>query len=163
MRGGIGMTENQAVNHDSSVAGEYEFMTSRVFDAPRDLVYEVWTNPDYLAVWWGPNGFKNTFHEFDLVPGGTWRFEMHGPNGVDYPNTSQFVEIGPERIVLRHVSVPRFQLTVIFEELGSKTKLIWRQLFETAAEFNAARKFAPEANEQNLDRLGLQLQKLRSV
>lgn len=157
------MTDNQEVNNDINAAEEYELIASRVFDAPRDLVYEAWTNPDHLAQWWGPNGFRNTFHEFDLRPGGTWQFVMHGPNDVDYPNTSKFVEIGPERIVLRHVSAPRFQSTAIFEDLGAKTRLTCRQLFETAAEFNAARKYAPEANEQNLDRLGAQLQKMRSV
>ncbi|TDF90098.1 SRPBCC family protein [Paenibacillus piri] len=157
------MTENQAVNNDTSAAEEYEFIGSRVFDAPRELIFEAWTKPDHLAQWWGPNGFKNTFHEFDLRPGGTWQFVMHGPNGVDYPNKSEFVEIGLERIVLRHISAPRFQLTAIFEDLGGKTRLTWRQLFETASEFNAVKKYAPEANEQNLDRLGAQLQKMRSV
>lgn len=157
------MTENQTVNNDTSAAEEYEFITSRVFDAPRDLVYEAWTNPDHLAQWWGPNGFKNTFHEFDFRPGGTWQYVMHEPNGVDYPNKSEFVEIGPERIVLLHSSAPRFQLTAILEDLGGKTRLTWRQLFETAFEFNAAKKYAIEANEQNLNRLEEQLQKMRSI
>ncbi|OCT12954.1 polyketide cyclase [Paenibacillus pectinilyticus] len=157
------MTEKQGINNDTSAAEAYELIASRVFDAPRDLVYEAWTNPDHLAKWWGPNGFTNTFHEFDLRPGGAWQFVMHGPNGVDYPNKSEFVEIGPERIVLRHLSAPHFQITAILEDLGSQTKLTFRQLFSTASEFNAASKYAPEANEQNLDRLGIQLQKMKSV
>ncbi|WP_274651176.1 SRPBCC family protein [Paenibacillus humicola] len=155
------MAENEAGN--SSAAETYELVASRVFDAPRDLVYEAWTNPEHLAQWWGPNGFTSTFHEYDLRPGGTWQFVMHGPNGVDYPNKSEFVEIAPERIVLRHLSAPRFQITAVIEQLGGKTRLTFRQLFETAAEFNAAKRFAPEANEQNLDRLGAQLQKMRTV
>lgn len=157
------MKENQSVNNDTRATDEYEFIASRVFDTPRNLVYEAWTNPDHLAQWWGPNGFKNTFHEFDLRPGGTWQFVMHGPNGVDYPNKSEFVEIGPERIVLRHVSAPRFQITAILEDLGGSTRLTWRQLFETVSEYNAAKKYATEANEQNLNRLEAQLQKMRSV
>ena len=65
-----------------------EIVTTRVFDAPRELVFKAWTDPDHLAKWWGPKGFTNTFQEFDMRPGGVWRFIMHGPDGVDYKNKS---------------------------------------------------------------------------
>lgn len=154
------MTENRTATNEISAAEENEFVASRVMNASPALVYEAWTKPEHLAQWWGPNGFTNTFHEFDLRPGGLWEFVMHGPNGVDYPNKSEFVEIGPERIVLRHLSAPHFQLTAIFEDLGGKTRLTWRQLFEDAAVFNAIKKIAVPANEENLDRLEAQLKKM---
>lgn len=154
------MTEKRASNNEISAAQEYEFVATRVMNASPALVYEAWTKHEHLAQWWGPNGFTNTFHEFDLRPGGIWEFVMHGPNGVDYPNKSEFVEIGSERIVLRHLCPPHYQLTATFEDLGGKTRLTWRQFFENAAVFNAIKKIAVPANEQNLDRLEVHLQKM---
>jgi uncharacterized protein YndB with AHSA1/START domain len=114
-----------------------------------------------LACWWGPNGFTNTFHEFDLKPGGTWQFVMHGPDGVDYPNHNVFEEILPlERIILRHLSGHEFQLTATFEELGDRTRVIFRQLFMNTAEFEEAKQYCVEGNEQNLDRLNALLEEL---
>ena len=76
---------------------------TRVLDAPRALVFSVWTDPKHLAQWWGPNGFTTTTHAFDFRPGGVWRFVMHGPDGRDYQNRIIFDEIAPlERIVYRH-------------------------------------------------------------
>jgi uncharacterized protein YndB with AHSA1/START domain len=66
---------------------------TRVFDAPRDLVFEVWTDPKHLSQWWGPNGFTTTTGHFDMRPGGVWRFVMHGPDGRDYQNLITFEEV----------------------------------------------------------------------
>ena len=135
-----------------------EIVTTRVFDAPRERVFRAWTDPDHLAKWWGPKGFTNTFQEFDMKPGGVWRFVMHGPDGVDYKNKSVFVEVvKPERIVFQHVSGPRFKVTATFAEEAGKTRLIFRMLFETAAECAKVKVYAVEANEQNFDRLEAQL------
>ena len=135
-----------------------EIVTTRVFDAPRELVFKAWTDPDHLAKWWGPKGFTNTFQEFDMRPGGVWRFIMHGPDGVDYKNKSVFVEVvKPERIVLQHVSGPRFQVTAAFAEETGKTRLTFQMLFEIAAECAKVKVYAVEANEQNFDRLEAQL------
>jgi uncharacterized protein YndB with AHSA1/START domain len=117
----------------------------RVFDAPRDLVFSAWTDAKHLAQWWGPNGFTTTTSAFDFRPGGVWRFVMHGPDGRDYQNRVVFDEIvRPERIVYRHdggddpadksVESVQFRQTVIFEDLGGKTRLIWRGDFPSAAE-----------------------------
>ena len=135
--------------------GDREILSSRMFDAPRELVWKAWTNPDLLKEWWGPKGFTNTFHEFDLRPEGEWRFVMHGPDGRDFQNKSVFVEIvKPERIVFDHVVAPRFRATVTFEDLGNgKTKLVWSMLFETAAVYDGVKGFAIEGNKQNLDKL----------
>ncbi len=138
-----------------------EIVTTRVIDAPRELVFKAWTDPDHLVHWWGPKGFTNTFQEFDMRPGGIWRFVMHGPDGVDYKNKSVFVEVvKPERIVFRHVSGPQFQVTATFAEQAGKTKLTFQMLFETAAECDKVKVYAVEANNQNLDRLEAQLAKM---
>jgi uncharacterized protein YndB with AHSA1/START domain len=148
-------------NNSAQASKKRDLVITRVFDAPRELMFKAWTDPDHLVHWWGPKGFTNTFQEFDLKPGGVWRFVMHGPNGADYRNESVFVEIvKPERIVFKHVSAPQFQVTATFEDLGSKTKLIWRMLLETAAECEKVRTYAVGANEQNLDRLEAQLAKM---
>ena len=98
---------------------------TRVFDAPRDLVFSAWTDPKHLAQWWGPNGFSTTTHSFEFRPGGVWRSVMHEPDGRDYQNRITFDEIvAPERIVYRHgdgddVEPVQFIQTVIFEDLGN--------------------------------------------
>src|SRR4051794_29231769 len=84
-------------NPDTS---DREIVFSRVFDAPRELVWKAWTEPHHVTKWWGPNGFTTTIHEMDVRTGGTWHHTMHGPDGTDYPNKSIFVEVvKPERIV----------------------------------------------------------------
>lgn len=134
--------------------GANEIISSREFDAPRELVYKAWTTPELLARWWGPKGFTNTFHEFEFKPGGEWRFVMHGPNGADYPNHSVFIEIVPlERIVFNHLTGPEFQVTATFEDLDDRTRITFRQLFKHTAEFEQAKTYCVEGNEQNFDRL----------
>jgi uncharacterized protein YndB with AHSA1/START domain len=113
----------------------------REFDAPRDLVFSAWTDPRHLAQWWGPNGFTTTTHSFDLRPGGVWRFVMHGPDGRDYQNRITFEEVmPPERIVYRHggddVEPVQFKTTVIFEDIGGRTRMTWRGDFPSADERN---------------------------
>ncbi|MCM3273807.1 SRPBCC family protein [Paenibacillus elgii] len=149
------MPENNAASSSATNADELELSTTRIFDAPRELVFKAWILPEHLSQWWGPKGFTNTFQKFDLRPGGTWEFIMHGPDGTDYRNKCVFVEIvEPERIVLQHVSGPRFQVTATFEDLAGKTRLTFRQRFETAVEFEKVKTYAIEGNEQNMDRLG---------
>jgi uncharacterized protein YndB with AHSA1/START domain len=112
----------------------------RVFDAPRDLVFSAWTDPKHLAQWWGPNGFTTTTSAFDFRPGGVWRYVMHGPDGRDYQSRITFEEIvRPERIVYRlhggdDVEPVRFTQTVLFEDIGGKTRLTMRSDFPSAAE-----------------------------
>jgi uncharacterized protein YndB with AHSA1/START domain len=114
---------------------------TRVLDAPRALVFSMWTDPKHLAQWWGPNGFTTTTHAFDFRPGGVWRFVMHGPDGRDYQNRIIFDEITPpERIVYRHdggedVEPVQFAQTVTFEDLGNgQTLLTWHGTFPSAEE-----------------------------
>jgi len=138
---------------------EREIVSTRLFDSPRERVFQAWTDPAILARWWGPKGFRNTFHEFDLRPGGAWRFVMHGPDGTDYKNESVFREIEkPARIVFDHVSSPRFQVTATFDAEGGKTRVTFRMLFESVEALDRVKSFVPECNEQNFDRLEAQLE-----
>jgi uncharacterized protein YndB with AHSA1/START domain len=112
---------------------------TREYDAPRELVFSAWTDVRHLAQWWGPHGFTTTTSQFEFRPGGVWRFVMHSPDGRDYQNRVTFDEIvPPERIVYRHggddVEPVRFKQTVIFEDLGGRTRIVWRGEFPTAAE-----------------------------
>jgi len=77
----------------SSPTADREIGTTRIFDAPRELVFRMWTDPEHVGNWWGPTGFKTTTQLIDVRPGGQWRFIMHGPDGTDYPNKIVFVEI----------------------------------------------------------------------
>jgi uncharacterized protein YndB with AHSA1/START domain len=112
----------------------------REFDAPRELVFDAWADPKHLAQWWGPNGFTTTTHSFDMRPGGVWRFIMHGPDGRDYRNRITFEEIvRPERIVYRHGGVAdvepvQFRQTVVFEDVGGRTRITWRSDFPSGVE-----------------------------
>lgn len=118
-------------------------IASRVFDAPRDLVFAVWTDPEHLAQWWGPHGFSTTTHSFDMRSGGVWRFVMHGPDGRDFQNRITYEEVvKPERIVYRHgggedVEPVQFKTTVTFEEFAgaaAKTRITMRLDFPSAGE-----------------------------
>src|ERR1700689_4045546 len=77
-----------------------ELTITRVFDAPRNIVFAAWTDAKQLAQWWGPTGFTNPVCEIDVRPGGAIRIDMRAPDGTIYPMTGVFVEIVPlERIV----------------------------------------------------------------
>jgi uncharacterized protein YndB with AHSA1/START domain len=116
----------------------------REFDAPRALVFAVWSDPRHLAVWWGPNGFSTTTSSFDMRAGGIWRFVMHGPDGRDYQNRITYEEVvKPERIVYRHgggadVEPVQFRTIVTFDEVKSagrdKTRITMQMDFPSAAE-----------------------------
>ncbi len=110
----------------------------RVYDAPRALVFSVWTDAKHLAQWWGPDGFTLTTSSFDFRPGGVWRFVMHGPDGRDYENRVTFDEIVPnEKLTYHHgggddVEPVQFRTMVTFEdEAAGKTRITWRGTFPT--------------------------------
>jgi len=140
----------------------FELVSRRKLNAPRQMVYRAWTEPELLAQWWGPHGFTNTIHTFDLRPEGVWEFTMHSPNGAEFANRNRFHEIGSERIVLHHESTHPFTLTATFEDAdsGSGTEITFRQKFESGEDYTKLKTMCEEANEQNLDRLGSLLKKL---
>ncbi len=128
-------TNNIDLEHDAR-----SIIAVREFAAPRELVFEIWTDPKHLSQWWGPNGFTTTTLSFDMQPGGVWRFVMHGPDGRDYQNRITYEEvIPPQRIVYRHgggedVEPVRFTTTVTFDDLGGKTRITMRMDFPSATE-----------------------------
>ena len=118
------LKDPSSMNRISNGTADREITGSRIFNAPRELVFKMWTDPEHIVKWWGPTGFRNTIFEMDVRPGGKWRHIMHGPDGVDYKNESIYLEVVPqERLVYQHVSAPGFVSTVTFEDMGNKTKV----------------------------------------
>jgi uncharacterized protein YndB with AHSA1/START domain len=163
--------EDGAAGRQQGIAAHFELMaplvedateivSSRVLAAPRARVYEAFSDSAQLARWWGPKGFRNTFHEFDLRAGGVWRFTMHGPDGTDYDNLKEFLEVVPgERIVSTHGSeAHRFRMSMCYVDLGAETLLTWRMSFATAEHAAKIRARVEEANEENFDRLAAVLE-----
>jgi len=115
-------------------------VTTRIFDVPRELVFEAWTHPNHLLHWWGPLGFSITTKSFDFRSGGVWRFVMHGPDGREYQNCIVFDEIAPpERLRFHHepadeVDRVSHSTLVTFEDEGGCTKLTMHLLFASADE-----------------------------
>ena len=129
------------------------FVTSRLIAAPIEQVFAAF-QPERLARWWGPAGFTNTFEVCEFRSGGQWDFVMHGPDGHDYPNESEFVEVAPPtRVVIQHVNEPRFQLTITLASSGAGTTVGWSQAFESAEVAKRVEHIVVPANEQNLDRM----------
>jgi uncharacterized protein YndB with AHSA1/START domain len=132
-----------------------DFVCSVLLDATPEQVFEAYADPALLARWWGPDGFTNTFHDFEFRPGGRWRFDMHGPNGASYPNESVFVEVTrPSRIVFDHLGAPLFRMFVTLTARGAMTEMVWRMRHETPAQLEALRSLMTKANVENFDRLG---------
>ncbi len=127
--------------------------TSRLFSFPPEKVFAAFSNADQLAEWWGPDGFRNTFEIFQFKSQGEWKFVMHGPDGTDYPNESVFLEVTPNRIVIRHANAPNFTLTVTLLELQGQTNLHWHQASDDPQVAASIEHIIVPANEQNLSRL----------
>jgi len=112
-------------------SSDFELVITRVFDAPRSLVFKAWSEPERLAQWWGPRGFSLPSCKLDFRTGGIYRFQMRGPDG-DHWSQGVFREVvEPERIVMDgswadangNPTRPSTVVTVTFEDLGGKTKL----------------------------------------
>ncbi|MDR6844194.1 SRPBCC family protein [Flavobacterium granuli] len=139
-----------------------EIVTTRIVNFPINLAFKAWADPNHLKNWWGPKGFTNTFNEFDLQPGGKWSFVMHGPDKGNYPNEVEFIKIDkPNLIYWKRHSKPLFKVLATFEEIsGDKTKIIFKMIFDTAEESNKLRPFVVDKNEENFDRLEVELTKM---
>jgi len=129
-----------AKENETNDTSNREIVTKRLLNAPRELVFKVWTEPEHIAQWYGPNGFTNTVHEMDVKPGGVWRFMMHGPNGMEFPNKIVYTEVvRPERLSFQHSSEDEknpvsFDVIVTFEAQGDKTMLTMRSIFPSIEE-----------------------------
>jgi uncharacterized protein YndB with AHSA1/START domain len=125
------MTTDETRSESASQSPPRELHLTRIFDAPRPLVFKAWTDPVQVAKWWGPAGFTNPVCEMDVRPGGSILIHMRGPDGTVYPMTGVFQEIAPpERLsftsgALDEDGNPLFEVltTVAFAEQGDKTKL----------------------------------------
>ena len=139
-----------------------ELSISRLLNAPRELVWKVWTEPEHIKHWWGPDGFRSTIFKMDVRPGGEWDFIMHGPGGTDFKNTHIYKEvIKPSKLVLEHVTGPKFQMTVVFKEQGNKTLVTINSLFESSEQLQEVIKVfkADQGLKQNIDKLETYLEK----
>jgi uncharacterized protein YndB with AHSA1/START domain len=139
-----------------------KLVLTRIFDAPRDLVFKVWTDPKHVALWWGPHGFTTTIHEMDVRPGGAWCYSMRGPDGKDYPFNGEYVEVvEPERLVFDgtiHGDPNQGVWTeVTFTEHECKTKVTVHQVYSFDS---PAVHGAPIGWNQQMDRLTSYLAKL---
>ncbi|HVW13919.1 MAG TPA: SRPBCC family protein [Mucilaginibacter sp.] len=146
-----------------SSTADRELQIERTLNAPVELVWEVFTKPEHIVNWWGPNGFTNTIYTMDVRPGGEWDFMMHGPDGRDYKNQSVYREVVPlEKIVFDHFN-PNFTTTIKFEAKAKQTHLKWHMLFETAELFEAVVKAhnAAEGLKQNIEKLNVYLEGLK--
>lgn len=126
-----------------------EVVLTRTFDAPRELVWQAWTDPKHIIHWWGPEGFNNERCESDLRIGGRFQLEMRAPDGNVYPCVGTFLEIvAPERIVYEGEAAeghpcgagipPRAVVTISFAEQQGKTRLTLHTRFASVERKQAA-------------------------
>lgn len=132
-----------------------EILTSRVFPIHRAALFDAFADPEKLVQWWGPHGFTNTMHCFDLQPGGEWRITMRNSDGQDFENHSTFEHVqAPEEIrFFHHGPVHAFTMIMSYSETEDGTRLTWRMLFARTRESLELKPFIAAANEQNFDRL----------
>lgn len=127
-----------------------EIHITRIYDAPVKMVWEAWVDPKQVAQWWGPRGFTITTRSKDVRAGGTWDYTMHGPDGVDYPNLTKFLEVEKyKRLVYDHGGSadrpPMFRVTVLFSETAGKTKMEMSMALPTPEAAEETRKFIKKA------------------
>lgn len=136
-----------------------ELYIERIYDAPVKMVWEAWTEPDQVAQWWGPRGFTITTKHKDVRTGGSWLYTMHGPDGVDYPNHTKFLEVDEyARLVYDHGGYadrpPMFRVTVSFSAVGKKTKMEMTMALPSAQAAKETKEFVKKVGgEATWDRL----------
>jgi uncharacterized protein YndB with AHSA1/START domain len=135
------MRESETIDESEFDPSEYDVTIRRTFDAPRERVWEAWTDPEQVAQWWGPHGFTVPHCELDVRPGGSFHIDMRGPDGTIYPDSGVFHEIEePARLVATSRAFEdeggTYQLevreTVTFEDRGGETELTLRAEVITA-------------------------------
>jgi uncharacterized protein YndB with AHSA1/START domain len=131
---------------------------SIVIAASPAQVFAAMSDPARVARWWGPDGFRNTIHQFDFQPGGAWLLTMHGPDGQEYPNESRFTRIVPSELFeIEHLSGHHFTLSIELRPFDRGTRVHWRQTFDTVKHYEEIAQFVAVANEQNLQRLAAEV------
>jgi uncharacterized protein YndB with AHSA1/START domain len=154
------VTEAEQGTRAESATADREIVVSRVIDAPRELVFEAFTEVRHLSRWWGPSGFTTTTRSFEFRVGGEWDFVMHGPDGTDYQEWITWTEIAPPvRIALRHGEFRgdpnAFESVLTFAPDGAATRIEMRTVFPTAQLRDEAVEtyHAIEGGRQTLDNL----------
>lgn len=137
-----------------------EIVISRTIDAPRDLVFDAFTEVRHLSRWWGPKGFSTTTRAFEFRVGGAWEFVMHGPDGTDYPEWITWTEIvRPRRIAMlhgeHHDDPNAFTSVLTFEPDGPTTHIEMVTIFPSRRQRDeAVEKYgAIEGGKQTLGKL----------
>lgn len=136
-----------------------EIRLVRVYDAPLDAVWAAWTVPEAIAQWWGPRGFTLTTHSRDLRAGGHWHYTMHGPDGTDYENTTQYLDVvARERLVYDHGGhadrPPLFRVTALFSQQDGRTRMVLSFRLASPEAARETRRFIKQAGgESTWDRL----------
>lgn len=144
---------------DPSNAADREIVIERTVKAPRELVFDAFTDRTQISHWWGPHGFTTTTSAMDVRPGGKWRFVMHGPDGTDYQNLVTYIEVDrPRRLVYDHREpdgpMQPFMVTVTFEDVAGGTHVTLKMVCATPEAKAYMAKFgAIEGGEQTLQRL----------
>lgn len=154
---------------DRAWALDREIVLSRVFDAPRELVFRAWLDKAHFAKWFGPRGYTTTIREADMRVGGLLRFDMVAPDGKVWDNRIEFLEIKPlELLVFDHSADKdddpnRFHVTITFDEQSDKkTVMTMRQLHPTKEHRSIGIGFgAVELGYQTLDKLAEHLRTLK--
>jgi uncharacterized protein YndB with AHSA1/START domain len=144
---------------------EREIVLKRVFNAPRELVFEAYSSVEHLSRWFGPDGYSTTTYSMDFRVGGSWKYMMHGPDGTDWRNLITYTEIDPpSRLSFDHGDFERvhFQVTLTFEDQDGKTSLTQHMLFPNQEARDHVIGFgAVELGNQTLARLAAHLEALR--
>lgn len=155
-------TEQTAATAAQAARPDREVAVSRVVDAPRELVFEAFTEVRHLSQWWGPDGFTTTTRAFEFRAGGVWDFMMHGPDGTDYPEWITWTEIVPtERIAMLHGEYRddpnSFESVLTFEADGAATKITMTTVFPTKEHRDEAveKYHAIEGGQQTLGNLAV--------
>lgn len=136
----------------TDTTADREIVVSRLVDAPRELVFDAFTEREHIEKWWVPSG--TTFHEFNGQPGGLWRYSMPGPDGSQYPFKVQFIQIDkPVRLVYDYGTDAEdapdpVRTSVTFEEERGKTRVTLQLRFATAAAREEAAQYGAAAGAQ---------------
>ncbi len=149
----------------AAIAKSNEIRIVRVYDAPLEVVWSAWVEPEQVAHWWGLRGFTLTTHRHDLRTGGHWDYTMHGPDGTDYPNKTRYLQVEKgSKLVYDHGGnderAPLFRVTALFTELHGKTQLDMTMALATPEAAAETRKFIKKVGgESTWDRLAEYLEK----
>jgi uncharacterized protein YndB with AHSA1/START domain len=124
-------------------ASPLQLRINRLFNAPRDVVFKLWADPEHLLRWWGPRGFLTLACEVDFRPGGAWRIMSRAPDGMEFASYGTFHEIVvPQLLVFSHSFDfpgrplgPSTLVTARFLEENGKTRLVFHQgIFDSIAD-----------------------------